>query len=187
MDKLNLINFEKYTITEDGKIFSNSFNKKIFLKGCKVKNGYLSVYLRCKDGKSKSFLFHRVIWFYFKGEIPKNLEINHKDENKANNSLDNLELLSRAENINYGTRNERVASKNKISQKGKTLSESHIKNLSISHSKPILQYNIETNEPIKEWSSIMNAAKSLGYSNSTIGKVCSGMYTQAYGFGWKYL
>lgn len=188
MDKLNLIDFDKYTITKNGEIFSNSYNYKGHqLLGTKDRNGYLVLCLRCKDGKPKVYLFHRVIWFYFKGEIPQGYEINHKDEDKTNNSIDNLELLTRKENVNYGTRNKRAAISNSIVQKGRKFTENHLLNISISHSKPILQYNLQTNEPIKEWESIRIAAKNLNYSESTISAVCRGIYKQAYGFGWKFI
>lgn len=188
MDKLNLIDFDKYTITEDGKIFSNTFNYMNHqVLGCKDRNGYHSVYLRCIDKKSRNFLKHRVIWFYFNGEIPQNYEINHIDENKANNSLCNLELLTRAENVRYGTRTERAAATNSTVQKGRKFTKEHIEKLSLAKSKPILQYDLETNEPIKEWQSSKDVEKQLGYNASTIRKVCRNIYSQAYGYGWKHL
>ena len=45
---------------------------------------------------------HRLIADTFLGEHPE-LEVNHKDENKLNNALSNLEFLTHKENINYGT------------------------------------------------------------------------------------
>ena len=186
MDKLNLIDFDKYAITEDGKIFSNTFNYMNHqILGCKDRNGYFSVYLRCIDKKSRNFLMHRVIWFYFNGEIPQGYEINHKDEQKSNNALSNLEILTRAENVRYGTRNERAAATNSIVQKGRIFTKEHIEKLSLAKSKLILQYNLETKEPIKEWQSSKDIEKELGYNASTIRKVCRGLYKQAYGYGWK--
>jgi hypothetical protein len=36
---------------------------------------------------------HRKVWEYFNGEIPKGMHIHHKDENRANNQIENLEVL----------------------------------------------------------------------------------------------
>lgn len=44
-----------------------------------------------------------------KGAIPEGMQINHKDENKANNCIDNLELMTNKENSSYGTRNARIS------------------------------------------------------------------------------
>lgn len=43
------------------------------------------------------------------GVIPQGMQINHKDEDKTNNSIDNLELMTNKENSSYGTRNERIS------------------------------------------------------------------------------
>ena len=62
--------------------------------------GYITVRL-CKNGKYKTFLVHRLVAETF---IPNPLgynEINHKDENKTNNKVDNLEWCSHDYNINY--------------------------------------------------------------------------------------
>ena len=42
---------------------------------------------------------HRLVWETFKGEIPEGLEIDHMDNNRKNNALNNLQLVTRAENI----------------------------------------------------------------------------------------
>ena len=126
----------------------------------------------------RQYYWHRVIWFYFNGDIPNNMQINHKDECKTNNALDNLELLSPQDNCNFGTRNVKISSSQSL--------------------KPILQYNLETNEPIKQWKNCHYAAKILGYSQGNIRIACNGGYynkslnkwvnlRQAYGYGWRYI
>ena len=47
----------------------------------------------------KSYQLHRVLYAWFKGNIPRNYVVDHIDENKQNNKLDNLQLLSRKDNL----------------------------------------------------------------------------------------
>ena len=49
------------------------------------------------NGKIYNMLVHRWNWMQAYGEIPKGMQIHHKDENKLNNSLDNLEMISAAD------------------------------------------------------------------------------------------
>lgn len=62
-----------------------------------------------KDGKQKTYLIHRLVALAFIPN-PDNLEeINHKDEVKTNNSVENLEWCTRKYNLNYGTYRERMS------------------------------------------------------------------------------
>ena len=188
MSKLYLIDFEKYTITEDGKIFSHSASHRCKeMHGHLTKGGYIRVNMLCKDNQQRYFLWHRVIWFYFNGDIPEGLEVNHKDENKTNNSIDNLELLTHIDNINYGTRNQRAGASNSVALKNKHLTDETKQKLSLANSKPVLQYNLKTNEPIKEWYGMREAARCLNINSSSISKVCRGEIKQSAGYGWRYI
>lgn len=64
------------------------------------RNGYWLVKLR-RYGKVYNSSAHRVQWINAHGVIPSDLEVNHKDRTKSNNSLDNLELLTHAENLKH--------------------------------------------------------------------------------------
>lgn len=69
--------------------------------------GYLNVGLR-KDNMQKKIEVHRLVAMAFIPN-PQNLpQVNHKDEDKVNNCVDNLEWCSRSYNVNYGTRNGRM-------------------------------------------------------------------------------
>lgn len=107
--------FEDYLINIVGMVWSKRRSK--FLKYSTPRD-YLQVSL-CKDKKVKSLYVHRLVWISFRGPIPKGLQINHKDENKRNNCLYNLELLTPKENTNYGTRNKRSGESLKKSEKFK--------------------------------------------------------------------
>ena len=55
-----------------------------------------------KDKKAKDFLVARLVALTFLGEPPEDFTVNHKDGNRFNNRIDNLEWLSRADNIRHG-------------------------------------------------------------------------------------
>ena len=100
------ISKENYVFYKDKRIWGKRYRK--FLKGRITKNGYVRVCLKCTDGKKREFLWHRVIWYMFNGEIPDGYQINHINEIKTDNRLCNLELATPKENSNYGTRTERI-------------------------------------------------------------------------------
>lgn len=55
----------------------------------------------CKDGVYTRRSVHRLVWEAFNGPIPGRLEVNHKDLNRANNRLENLELLTHQQNVQH--------------------------------------------------------------------------------------
>ena len=95
-----------YAVTSCGRVWS--YRAKRFLKPLKGQNDYLYVNLY-KDGKQKHHRIHRLVAETYLPN-PLNLpQVNHKDENKANNALPNLEWISHKDNCNFGTRNDRIA------------------------------------------------------------------------------
>lgn len=168
----DILGFEnKYQASNFGRIKSLNYHREgreEILKQHKTNRGYLHVIL-CKNGKSKWYFVHRLVWSAFNGEIPEGMQINHKDEDKSNNRLDNLELVTRKENINWGTRNKKVS---QVKTNGKT-------------SKAVLQYTLE-GELIKEFPSTKEIERQLGYNCSGISYCCTGKYKQAYGYIWRY-
>ena len=102
--------------------------------------------------------------------------INHKDENKQNNYVNNLEWCTYQYNNNYGTRPDRVSQNNYFS-------------------KTILQYSKE-NTFIKEWKNTRMAIIGNNFFGKEINNLytikraiqncCTGERQTAYGFKWKY-
>lgn len=86
-----------YSITSTGRVFSHSKTGGRFLKLFKTKNGYISVGLS-KNKKRKTFLVHRLVGISFLPNPSCLPEINHKDGNKSNNLLTNLEWVSSSQN-----------------------------------------------------------------------------------------
>lgn len=98
-------NYEDYLISNYGQVKRNNTILKEW-----EHNKYHYITL-CKNGKKKNFLLHRLVAETFLPN-PNNLpQINHKDENPANNNVENLEWCSSKYNANYGTRNERYSKK----------------------------------------------------------------------------
>ena len=139
-------------------------------------NGYRFVRLS-KNNKIKQHLVHRLVATQFIDNIFNYNEINHIDEDKTNNNVNNLEWCSHKYNINYGTGNER----RRKSEKGKKKSGNY-KN--ITHAgKKILQYDLQGNF-IKEWNSIAEASKTLKLKK--IWEVCNNKRNKCGNFIWKY-
>ena len=74
-----------------------------------------------KDGKGRDFLVARLIATTFlENLIDTNMTVNHKDGNRLNNCVDNLEWLSRKDNITYGFENGQYKQIKTILIKGST-------------------------------------------------------------------
>lgn len=144
------------------------------LKQSETKKGYLQVTL-CKNGKNKNYRVHKLVaesflpnkteFKYDDIEMVKEikiekLQINHKDGNKLNNCVNNLEWCTNLYNQRYE----------------KTISNKY---------KAILQLDLNGNV-INKWESQKEAEKHLGF-RIHISEVCKGKRKTAGGFKWKYL
>lgn len=165
MCRESLIDFEKYEISENGTIWSKYTGK--YFNGTVQSNGYLQVKLRCKDGTGRQFGMHRVIWYYFNGEIPEEMQVNHIDENKLNNCLFNLNLMSPLENSNWGTRGQRISDTRRNDP---------------AQSYKILRINPSTGET-KIYPSIREAGRE-GFNRGCIRRCIDGIQETSMGYKW---
>lgn len=113
---------------------------------------------------------HRLVAKTFLINPDNKPDVNHIDENKLNNNVNNLEWVTKSENINHGTRNERVR---------KAISNS--KTLSI----PIIATNLKTGE-VQEFYGSRECARQLGLNHSLITNVLKGRRRQTGGYTFKY-
>ena len=154
--------FTKYEVYPDGKIWSYKSNK--FLKPQTKKNGYQQVNLYDNNGNSKWYQLHRVVYEAVTGSpIPKGYEINHRSEVKTENMISNLELLSHKQNINYGSRTQRMI-KSKSKQVGA----------------------FKNGELILIFPSTMEASRN-GFNHCHIVSCCNGKRKTHKGYEWRYI
>lgn len=98
-----------YRISNFGRVWS--VHKQDYKVPHTKENGYMFVQLY-KNGVMKNEYIHRLVALTFIPN-PKNLpQVNHKDEDKSNNSVNNLEWCDCKYNNNYGTARERIVRSN---------------------------------------------------------------------------
>ena len=148
-----------YQISNKGRVKSLYNGSERLLKSYDNGDGYLKVQLY-KNTAAQHRLVHRLVAEAFIPNSQNKPQVNHKDENKKNNCVENLEWIACIDNCNYGTRNERISRK-------------------------ILQYS-KSGEFIREWQSAAEVERVLGIDNSNITKCCKGKRKYAGSFIWRY-
>lgn len=149
--------------SETGEIISLKFGKIHNLKKIISNKGYYTVSLSWHS-KYKHYLVHRLIWEAFNGPIPDGMVINHKDENKLNNCLDNLEVCTYQYNTMYGTARKRMVEK---------------------RSMPVRQFI--NDDVYKDYHSAAEAGRQTGIAQGNISRCCNNKSKTAGGYRWIYL
>ena len=133
-------------------------NRKIQDNG----RGYKNMILRI-DGESKMLYIHRMVAETFIPN-PDNLpEVNHRDEDKSNNCVSNLEWMSRIDNLRYGTGQERSIRKRSI---------------------PVSQYDLQGNL-INTYKSAREASRQTGINQGGISHCVKDERFTAGGYKWR--
>ncbi|MBA42676.1 MAG: hypothetical protein CMF62_01530 [Magnetococcales bacterium] len=154
-------NYDIYEISSLGEV-RNINSKKILSKH--LRNGYYSICLWSnKQNKKSTVSMHRLVAQHFLPNNNDSLIINHKDGNKINNNVTNLEYVSYKENTKHAIDT----------------------GLQKPHYKKISQYDLNDNF-IKSFNSIKEAEESTGVSNKHISSVCRGIRKTTGGYKWKY-
>ena len=149
----------RYEISNFGRVksYAQDRNAGKIKIGNPTHKGYLTILLYDGNGSKKWYPIHRLVAAEFLSN-PNHLEqVNHKDENKKNNRVDNLEWCSNDYNVNYGTRNERAAESNKCCE-----------------TTSLKVCSVDENGSIEYFDSIGEAERQTGCSHSNIVRTLKG-------------
>ena len=158
-------NYPNYMVSSNGRVKSLNYrgtNKEKILKPSLNTNGYYQISL-CQNGKPTKHKVHRLVAYTFLPNPNNYPHVNHKDEDKTNNAVNNLEWCDVKYNNNYGTHNERVANANSI---------------------PIIQFT-KSGKYIRTWKSGTEVERIIGVSSSSISSCCKGKKKTAGKSIWK--
>lgn len=146
-----------YQVSNFGRVKRVETNR--ILKGRKDSKGYLMANLS-KNSIVSNKTIHRLVAQAFIPNPENKQDINHIDEDKTNNNVNNLEWSTRKENCNHGTRNERI-------------------------SIPIIATNLKTGES-REFYGTNECARRLGLYQQNITSVLKGRRKHTGGYTFKY-
>lgn len=161
----------RYRVSDQGRVKSLDYNrtgKERVLKPEKDEGGYLTVAFS-KEGSVKRFLVHRLVAQTFIQNPNNYPQVNHKDEEKTNNCVENLEWCTSSYNINYGTHIERqIATRNARKSYGAE--------------QPV----IATRNGTEQWFKSQNeAARRLGLKQGSIHFCLVGRFRQTGGYSFR--
>lgn len=169
-----------YDVSENGDIRS-LFRYKKTLKHSVTRTGYHSVELH-KDKSGKRMLVHRIVAMAFLDNPDNYNQVNHKDENKSNNCVNNLEWCDAKYNMNYGTGPQRRRNSTDYSKPiYKRIAVENGKKVS----KPVSMIQ-KDGVCLAWWESGKRASIETGVNHSHIMECCAGKRKSAGGYVWKY-
>ena len=158
-----VLNYDDYEASNFGNVRSLKKRKPKILKPSISSSGYLQVIL-CRNGKTKNYFIHRLVAEAFIKKTNNYNEINHLDENKKNNKVENLEWCNRKENMNYGN----------IKQK-----------ISVANSKKVVKLN-SNGAILNIYNSILEASKLNEAQSTHIVRCCKHKAKTHKGYKWEY-
>lgn len=175
-----------YAVSNTGLVRSNerfSIDRTVrerILKACPINSGYLTVHLKV-DGKRYSRLIHRLVAEAFLDGYFEGATVDHKDCDKHNNCVENLEWVTKSENI-------KRAYKNGLRYETENCAKAHAERAArnkIEQARPIARYSLDGRE-LNHFYSLMEARRQLGVHISAITKAAN-QGTVSYGCLWRWL
>jgi hypothetical protein len=157
-----------YKISNFGKVYSLKTNKLMRIQ-TNVRFGYKQVYLR-QNGGYKMYKIHRLVATHFIENIENKKEVNHKDGNKENNTVYNLEWCTRLENVRHAIKEGLWKFTESHRQALKKYNENR-------ETKTVYMYT-KTGEFIREFKSAVHAGNFVGSSKNNI-SACANNYKTA--------
>lgn len=169
----NVKSLEKYIVNKNQKL--QFYNEHILKPN--IAMGYLKVTLS-KGNKQHTLRVHILVAQTFIPNPNNKCEVNHKDGNKLNNCVNNLEWCSRSENEKHAYR--LGLAKPSLKQKSAVA-----KYATEHYSKSIMQYDMNGNF-IKEWESMADIYRKCGINQSLICKCCKHQRKSTHNYIWRY-
>jgi len=162
------LQFEK-----DSKLYVSNYGR------CRADDKIIEPYVhkRLKYVYFNQKLLHRLVYELFVGEIPKGYEIDHIDNDRTNNRIDNLRIVTHKENLN----NPLSVKKRKEQRHFDFSGEKNPR------ARAVYQIDMNSGEIMKIWSYIKLAADTLGITKQSICNCCRGRWKSAGGFVWRYV
>ena len=180
----NIEGYPNYQVSNMGRVkrLSTGYYRRTekILKPQLQNNGYLHIKLSQKD-KTKCILVHRLVAQIFIPNHNNLPQVNHINEDKTDNRVENLEWCDRKYNINYGNGISKRVKTNKENGTYKKIGEINSK----IRSKSILQFS-KDNSFIRKWDCIMDVQRELGYDSKQICSCLKNRQKTAKGFKWVY-
>lgn len=138
-----------YEVSNLGNV--KSLRSGIILKQQKNADGYCHVSL-CRKKEVKTVLIHRLVAKAFLSNPENYNEVNHKDENKANNCVENLEWCSHKYNLNYGSYRDKMSKAQTGKKRPRTSKIEVQKNDSLANLRRQLAANPQKPNEFDKWS-----------------------------------
>lgn len=168
---------------------SNKGEVKSLVKGTLMKPFDNGRYLRIglyKEGKQKKFLIHRLVAETFIPRIAGKPQVNHRDLDTKNNSVENLEWVDGKENVRHAIDNISGRAeylKSTMSEVGK---EHYIHGVQASK-KSVKQIDINSGETLNIFESAREAGRRTGSRYKNISQVCKGQKKTHNGYKWEFV
>lgn len=164
---------------------NSSYNSTIFRKGAVMKQqqskkGYMTVHLS-KNGISKRLPVHRLVAKAFIPNPDDLPQVNHKDTDKTNNKVLNLEWITNCDNVKHAIKNGCI----NITDKKREASRQTVKIAMEHRKKGVIQFDKKGNM-INKFESVSDATRKTNINTSNIVACCKGKLKQAGGFIWSY-
>lgn len=159
----DVVDYEgEYMISDKGRVMSlKSKSEPRILTTFLGERGYPRINL-LRNGKNKQVFVHRLVVESFIGSIPEGKFVNHKDGDKTNNNLHNLEIVTQKENVQHSL---------------------YVLGNGV---KPVYKLNKNNYRVICEYKNVSQASKETGICDAAIWKVCNEERNFAGGYSWAY-
>lgn len=158
----------RYQVSDDGRVRRIKSHGRT--RELKNREGLYYTVSLCKEGNKHTYAVHRLVAETFLEKPEGATEVNHKDGNKKNNDISNLEWVSQRLNRIHAMETLNKPPFGKPAKKIRCLDP-------------------ETGETVQEFHSLMDAARAVGKASARtpITFVCQGLQNTAYGYKWEYI